>query len=226
MRLLFNSATGRLVGRPFVAAWQELQASYRRTYPQFPAAPQVRVRNVNDEATLDALLQYAPDLVIVSGTNLVGKRVIEAAGRRLGVVNMHTGISPYVKGGPNCTNWCISTLQFDKIGNTIMWINEGIDSGNIITTECTSIIDRESLDAVHWQVMEHAHDLYLRSIAYLLKASQPYQSIAQKDIAKGELYLTRMWNFKAKKNLLTNWKRFTRFRASENNSSLITIPLR
>lgn len=45
-----------------------------------------------------------------------------------------------------------------------MWIDEGIDTGNIITTEQTPLRGNESLFQIHLKVMDHAHDLYLRSI--------------------------------------------------------------
>ncbi len=230
-RLLFNRVTGRLAGRPFVANWQELQAAYRERYPQFPLAPQVRVRNVNDEATLDALRQHDPDLVIVSGTNLVGKRVIEAASRRYGVVNMHTGISPYVKGGPNCTNWCLAEAAFHLIGTTVMWLDAGIDTGRIIATEQTLLDGNETLFELHWKVMEHAHDLYVRAVRRLASGEQ-VPSIAQASIDEGRTFYNVEWGaqamLRARFNFRTKYR--THFmRASERlslASSLRLFPIR
>lgn len=209
-RLFFNRATGRLVGRPFITVWRELQATYRQRYPQFPTAPQVRVRNVNDEATLETLRQHDPDLVIVSGTNLVGKRVIEAAGRRLGVINMHTGISPYVKGGPNCTNWCLAEATFHLIGTTVMWLDAGIDTGRIIATEQTPLEGSETLVDLHWKVMEHAHDLYVRAIRRLAQGEQ-VPSIPQASIDEGRTFYTVEWGALAMLRARLNFR--TKYRA-------------
>jgi folate-dependent phosphoribosylglycinamide formyltransferase PurN len=206
-------------------AWFSMQARYGQQYSNWPTVPVKDVDSINSEESYTCTLQFAPDLIVVSGTALVKAKMLSIK-PPIGIINLHTGLSPYIKGGPNCTNWCISTGQFDKIGNTIMWINEGIDSGNIISTELTPLNDRKSLNSVHWQVMEHAHDLYLRSIAYLLQTKPPYQSVAQKDIAKGELYLTRMWNNTAKRNLLKNWKKFANAGKTEQNPDIITIPLK
>ena len=191
-RLFFNRVTGRFVGRPFVAVWKEMLAEYQRRYPQLPAAEQVRVRNVNDEATLETLRRHDPDLVVVSGTNLVGRRVIELASRRLGVVNMHTGISPYVKGGPNCTNWCLAEATFHLIGTTVMWLDAGIDTGGIIATEQTPLDGGESLFDLHWKVMEHAHEMYVSAVRRLARGEQ-LPSIRQADIEEGRTYYTAEW---------------------------------
>src|SRR5207253_2541544 len=127
-------------------------------HPRFPDVPLVRVRNINDTATREFLQQLRPDLVTVAGTNMVGPTLLAEASEGRGVVNLHTGLSPYVKGGPNCTNWCLAEGTFHLIGNTVMWLDPGIDTGRIIASERTPLAGDEDLAELHWKVMEHAHD--------------------------------------------------------------------
>ena len=204
-RLLANRVAGRLVGRPFVAAWQELQARYHARYATFPTVEQVPVRNVNDPATLAAIERLAPDLVVVSGTNIVGKKIIELAARRRGVVNMHTGISPYVKGGPNCTNWCLAARSFHLIGSTVMWLDAGIDTGAVIATEQTPLDGRESLADLHWKVMEHAHDLYVRSLA-AIAAGRDVPRVPQSDVGQGVTWYNYQWDALAMARAYLNYR--------------------
>ena len=124
----------------------------------------------------------------------------------IGTINLHTGLSPYIKGGPNCTNWCISTGQVHLIGNTVMWIDEGIDSGNIISTELTAFEGNESLLDVHIKVMEHAHDLYIGSIRKLIEGARP--GVRQNEIGDGKTYYSKQWGLKQKFNLIKNFKIF------------------
>lgn len=195
-RLTLNRVAGRLFGREFVAAWQRLLATYEELYPRFPDVPQARVRNVNDEGTLGAIEEHDPDLVVVSGTNLVGRKVIERASRRRGIINLHTGLSPYVKGGPNCTNWCLAEGAFHLIGSTVMWLDAGIDTGHIIATEQTPLDGRETFDELHWKVMEHAHDLYVRAIRKLARG-EAVASVAQSDVAEGRTFYNAEWGARA-----------------------------
>ncbi len=203
--LLANRAAGRVVGRPFVGAWAALSARYRDAYPERPPAPVVRVRNVNDRATLDAIERYDPELVVVSGTNLVGRRVIEAASRRRGIVNLHTGLSPYVKGGPNCTNWCLERGWFHLIGNTVMWLDRGIDSGHIVATERTPLAGDEGLDDLHFKVMEHAHDLYVRCLRAIAEGA-PVPRVPQASIAEGRTFYGAEWNALAMARAYANFR--------------------
>lgn len=205
-RQLVNRVSGRLAGRPFVEAWRQLLRSYAELYPSFPEAPTVRVKNVNDAQTLRTIEEAAPDLVVVSGTNLVGRKIIELGSRRMGVVNLHTGISPYVKGGPNCTNWCLAEGSFHLIGNTVMWLDPGIDTGNIIATEQTPLTGNETLPELHWKVMEHAHSLYVKVVRRLAEG-EPLPSIPQDSICAGRTFYNIEWDVRAMLKARRNFRR-------------------
>ena len=205
-RLTLNRVAGGFAGRAFAVTWRRLLASYAKLYPGYPDVPTVRVRNVNDEETLRAIDKYDPDLVVVSGTNLVGRKVIERASRRRGIVNLHTGISPYVKGGPNCTNWCLAEGDFHLIGNTVMWLDPGIDTGKIIATEQTPLDGSETFDELHWKVMEHAHDLYVRAIDRLARG-EAVPAVAQSDVAEGRTFYNAEWGARAMLRAQRNYRR-------------------
>ncbi|MBL7739728.1 MAG: hypothetical protein JNK14_10945 [Chitinophagaceae bacterium] len=227
LQKLVTALQDRFFFRVINDAWTSLQQKYRSSYSHWPATSLLEVDSINSEEALRLTLDMAPDLVVVSGTGLVRKKMF-AVKPSIGIINLHTGLSPYVKGGPNCTNWCISTGEMDKIGNTIMWLNEGIDSGNIIASECTALGNAVSLDDMQWKVMEHAHDLYLRTIHYLFNTGTPYQTVPQDQITKGKLYLTRMWNYTAKKNLLKNLSRLQRqgrVAINDTGTPPVTVPL-
>jgi methionyl-tRNA formyltransferase len=212
-RIRFNSIYG---------AWKKLMGFYNKEFPNWPEMPVLKVPNINGNEVYAFTIENKPDLIIVSGTALV-KEPLVSMPVSIGIINLHTGLSPYVKGGPNCTNWCIANNEWFFVGNTIMWLNAGIDSGNIITTEQREITSASSLYEAHYMVMEHAHDLYIRAVRYLLSSKKDsYNSVAQKDIDKGKLYLTKMWTPAQRKRLLLNWRK----RKKQDSFPLVrTIPL-
>src|SRR5206468_12540277 len=121
---------------------------YDRLHPAFPQTP-IQVADINAPEVLALVEREKPDLVVVSGTNLLKPPLIAKIRETGKVVNLHTGISPFIKGGPSCTNWCLALRRFDLIGNTVMWLDAGIDSGAIIATERTPLTGRESLLELH-----------------------------------------------------------------------------
>lgn len=205
LRLKVNAIAGRTVGRPLVDAWKEMLEQYRVEFPDFPAK-MTDVRNVNDDSTIAAIETEKPDLVVVSGTNLVGKRVIEVSNRHGGIVNLHTGISPYVRGGPNCTNWCLAKGWFDRIGNTVMWLGLGIDTGNIIATERTELDGTESLTQIHRKVMDHGHTLYAKVLSSIARG-KAVPSVRQREIAEGSHFNSVDWSMFAMRRAVSNYRR-------------------
>jgi methionyl-tRNA formyltransferase len=216
-----NLILDKLRFRKIYGAWKSLMSFYATRFPDWPSVPALKTESINATEALHFTETISPDLVIVSGTSLI-KEPLLTVKTKIGIINLHTGLSPYIKGGPNCTNWCIANNTWEYVGNTIMWLNAGIDSGNIITTEIINIRNEASLRQAHIKVMEHAHDLYLRSIDYLLSNEPPFQSVPQQDIAKGKLYLGKMWTAEVRNQLLKNWKN----RKSDLPSQKpVTIPL-
>lgn len=178
-------------------SWNEMLSYYAKNY-LLPKKPNKLITdNINSKVVADFIMTLQPDLIMVSGTSLIKKDILDLRIPK-GIINLHTGLSPYVKGGPNCTNWCISNNTLHLIGNTVMWIDKGIDSGNIITSETVRFNGDETLNEIHIKVMEHAHHLYLKVLYTLLSDFENCPSIKQTDIGKGQLFLTRMWNMKAK----------------------------
>jgi methionyl-tRNA formyltransferase len=193
-----------LVGLPLRKAWFAMLDHYAGAFPKFPIEPALTVTDINHATVFDAVQSVQPTLTIVSGTNLLKQPLIEALLRSGTVINLHTGISPYVRGGPNCTNWCLATGQFELIGNTVMWIDAGIDSGNLIATEQTPLDGTESLTQLHIKVMDHAHDLLVRSVR-MLASEVELPNVPQRDLGNGRLFLTRHWNAIAAARAVANF---------------------
>ncbi len=203
-------------------SWKKLQEYYGQKYPSWPGVPILRVPEINDDQAAAFTTELKPDLIAVSGTALVKKKLLDIPAS-IGIINLHTGLSPYVKGGPNCTNWCIANNEWHLIGNTIMWLNAGIDSGNIITSECIDIRESQDLFDVQKKVIEHAHELYLRAINYLFNEQPPYITVPQSSLGKGNLYLTKMWTAAKRKALIKNWR--NRRKVTTGHEKPVTIDL-
>ncbi len=89
-----------------------------------------------------------------------------------------------------------------------MWINAGIDSGDLITTERTPLHGRESLIELHLKVMGHAHELYIRAVDYFV-AGKEINGVPQSSLPSHRLYLTKDWNSSSQVRALINFRFFT-----------------
>jgi len=108
-----------------------------------------------------------------------------------------------------------------------MWIDDGIDSGNIIATGLTDLTGIQSLQETHLRVMEHAHNLCIEVIQFL--ASGRIQGIPQASITSGKTYYNKDWNLWQKLNLIRNLRSFIRYntygKQDQNRTNIKTVSL-
>jgi folate-dependent phosphoribosylglycinamide formyltransferase PurN len=214
----------RTFGRPMLIAWREMLSHFARIAPGFQDCESICVEQINSIETVEFVRRLKPDIICVSGTNLLGKKLISdlqsITGR--GVLNLHTGLSPYIKGGPNCTNWCLALNRMEWIGNTIMWIDPKIDTGAIVLTQCTPLEGNETLLELNIKVINHAHDLYVKTILWISQGHD-IKAVSQDSISKGTTFFTRDWDYKQMIRAFWNFRsKFNPERMSfENRSKLL-----
>lgn len=211
LRQLLQKAVNRLFFPTINGAWFGMLTHFSHKYSDWPDVPILKTNSINSKEAFLFSQSKSPDVILVSGTGLVKKKMLGLSPPH-GILNLHTGLSPYVKGGPNCTNWCLAEDQFHLIGNTIMWIDPGVDSGNLVTTALVDFEGDENLEEIQIKVMEHAHRLYLSVLDQLAVKPQKLPNVPQAQIGVGKTYYSKMWTFRRRMDLLNNFRR-DRFRA-------------
>jgi methionyl-tRNA formyltransferase len=182
-------------------------SEYAQRYPVLPPVPTLKVSNINAPEVLEFCQAQNPSLIVVSGTSLVRAPLLTMP-LSIGMVNLHTGLSPYVKGGPNCTNWCLAEGRPELIGSTVMWIDAGIDTGSIITSTRPDLSHISSLLELHQTVMRHAHLLLLDAVQRITssgKAAVP--AVPQSNFPPGRTYYTREWTAQMRYRAVRNFLR-------------------
>jgi folate-dependent phosphoribosylglycinamide formyltransferase PurN len=94
------------------------------TFYEFPIAT---CHDQNSSGSVARLKQWAPDLIIFTGGSILRKHLLELP--RLGVLNVHLGLLPEIR-GMNCPEW--SLLKHIPVGITIHYMDAGIDTGPIL----------------------------------------------------------------------------------------------
>jgi folate-dependent phosphoribosylglycinamide formyltransferase PurN len=97
----------------------------------------------NAPDSIARLREWSPDLIIFTGGNILRKQLLDVP--RLGVLNVHLGLLPEVR-GMSSPEW--SLLIHVPVGVTIHYIDAGIDTGPILqrcefpdASRCESLSD-------------------------------------------------------------------------------------
>ena len=85
--------------------------------------------SINNSSIIDEIIELAPDLIITYGCSIIKPLLISNFDKK--IINVHLGLSPYYFGSG--TNFhCLVNNEFQFEGYTFMYMDEGIDTGDII----------------------------------------------------------------------------------------------
>ncbi len=88
-----------------------------------------QVVSVNDETCLQLLQEIGPQLVIVNGTRIISKRILDAVSATF--INIHAGITPQYR-GVHGAYWALVNNDEKNCGVTIHLVDAGIDTGGVL----------------------------------------------------------------------------------------------
>lgn len=119
------------------------------------AIPVVYCQDLNDPVVVDLLKEQKPELVVFTGGGLIRTQVLENSGA--GVLNCHAGILPPYR-GMDVIEWSILEGNWDDLGITVHFMDEGVDTGDILCIKRISLpggIQRHQIRDRYEPVMVH-----------------------------------------------------------------------
>ena len=200
----------------YIAARHSIRVNTARARPLldklFPAPdmttimagrPAIEVANINDPAAVALVRELRPDVVCINGTNLLREPMLNLSPvLRHGFVNLHTGLSPYSRGG-NCDLFMLLEGKPEYVGVTIHYIDRGIDSGDIILTARPDLTAQDNYEIIEAKSFRLGNDLMVRAVQQL--ALGRAQRVPQWE--EGKLFLRRTgYLYQPNHRLLVNRK--------------------
>jgi methionyl-tRNA formyltransferase len=123
------------------------------------------VAGINTAEGHRAVSALAPDLLLVFGTGIVGRRILELA--RVLALNVHTGISPQYRGA-ECTFWPLHNGEPHMLGATVHECTAQVDGGRILGTARATLEAGDDQHAAYARCVVAAADLYVRVVSEVL----------------------------------------------------------
>jgi methionyl-tRNA formyltransferase len=107
-----------------------------------------------------------PDIVLVFGTGIVGRKVLSTA--KQVALNMHTGISPYYR-GCDCAFWPIHNDELDMIGATVHECTQDVDGGRIFATRRARLHAGDGMHAAFARAIATGAELFVETVSKVLR---------------------------------------------------------
>lgn len=155
--------------------------AYRRRYfalppgAHLPASAPRTVASINDESVPRLLQEAAPDIVVVMGTSILRRAVLEAAGAA--ILNIHGGYLPDYRGN-HCFFWALYDDRPDRIGSTIHFVDPGIDTGDVVEVVPVAVTTSDTAETLYCRAEREAIS-HLVHWLHLLEAGQQLPRMLQ-----------------------------------------------
>lgn len=132
--------------------------------------PVIRTANANTPQVVNTVREMAPDLLVVVGwTRLVGRELLSVP--RRGCVGFHASLLPAHRGRAP-VNWAI--LRGETVtGNTMMMLDPGTDTGDIVDQRPVSIGPDDDCGTVYQRVGEAGAIMLATHLPALLAGTAP-----------------------------------------------------
>ena len=139
------------------------------------------VPHINHHQVVHLARELKPDVICVFGTSLIRGDLLKEG--RLGIVNLHGGLSPEYRGA-DCTFWALYNGEPDKVGCTLHWIDTGIDTGRLIAHICPEVREGDTELALFWRAVRDSAEVYAETITRLSNG----EALGVAQPTKGRLY--------------------------------------
>jgi folate-dependent phosphoribosylglycinamide formyltransferase PurN len=128
-QVLFQMIIAKLLNATSKKRQEKILTDAMLSDHEIPAEKIKRVRSVNAAESIDLIRSINPDLIIVNGTRIISKKVLGHCSCKL--INTHAGITPMYR-GVHGMYWALVNKDIEHSGVTVHFVDEGIDTGNII----------------------------------------------------------------------------------------------
>lgn len=105
----------------------------------------IPIRNVNSNESIEKISKYEADILVSMSFNQIIKKPLIGLTKN-GFINCHAGKLPFYR-GCNVLNWVLINGE-DHFGVTVHYIDEGIDTGDILSQEISVINDYDDYGSI------------------------------------------------------------------------------
>ena len=128
------------------------------------------IDDINDRAVVRSIAETRPDLLIALGwSQMLAPALLDVP--RLGTVGAHASMLPKHRGRAP-VNWAIIRGEAET-GNTLLWLSEGVDRGDIIDQVAIPISAFDTCATIYDEVARSNHYMLLDLLKKLARGQRP-----------------------------------------------------
>ncbi|HHY36737.1 MAG TPA: methionyl-tRNA formyltransferase [Firmicutes bacterium] len=149
---------------------RKVTASPVKTFAREKGIPVYQPERLKDREVIEKLAGFAPDLiVVVAYGKILPREVLQIP--PLGCINVHASLLPRYRGAAPI-HWALIKGE-EVTGVTTMYIDEGMDKGDIILQEEVPILPEDTAGTLHDKLAQAGARLLLDTVARIRAGTAP-----------------------------------------------------
>ncbi len=156
-----------------------------KVFAEAHGIPVCQPRTLRDEAFAAYLDEMKPDLILVVAFGMIlPPNVIHYP--RFGCLNVHASLLPKYRGAAPMQRAIMDGES--ETGITIMYMDEGLDTGDMIAREATPISDTDNLESIHDRLAEMGARMLVSAVASVVEG----RAVREKQDEAGSSYARKI----------------------------------
>jgi folate-dependent phosphoribosylglycinamide formyltransferase PurN len=140
---------------------KEIIGQYGFDETPLPGSKIKQVVSANDQSTLALLKELNPDIVLVNGTRILSKKLLDSTNAVF--INMHTGITPEYR-GVHGGYWALVKNDPGRFGVTVHLVDKGVDTGAVLYQSTTTVTGKDNFATYPYIQFGEGIPLVMRSV--------------------------------------------------------------
>ena len=172
-QLLFQLLVAKPLRRLSQKRIEEIKKEYGLKDAALETGKAQAVSSVNSEDCLRLLQELQPDLVIVHGTRIISKKILQ--GINAPFINIHAGITPRYRGSHGAY-WALANGDPAHCGVTVHFVDAGIDTGNILAQKKIPVSRKDNFVTYPYIQLAEGLNLLQKVVGELERGERPVVS--------------------------------------------------
>jgi folate-dependent phosphoribosylglycinamide formyltransferase PurN len=140
-QVLFQLLIGKRLAKTSKKRIEEIIKNHGLSAKKIPVERIIEVSSVNAEDCIHQLRNLNPDVVVVHGTRIISKKVLQSI--NVPFINIHAGITPRYRGSHGAY-WALANNDRENCGVTVHLVDAGIDTGNILYQQTLPLTPKDN----------------------------------------------------------------------------------
>jgi len=195
-QVLFQIVVGKRLKKNSAKRIAGILQQYNLNNKPIDKAKILNIASVNSDTCLLSLNQLNPDLVIIHGTRIISKKILQQVNAKF--INIHAGITPRYRGSHGAY-WALYNDDEENCGVTVHLVDAGIDTGRILAQGKIPLTQEDNF--ITYPYLQLAEGLYMMKES-IKKIEQGEKPEVHNTLNSALWYHPTLWGYL--------WKRITK----------------